>query len=152
MKHIISRVLIGTAVLVLATMAAGAEEVPDTVTTTIEARAPATGAPLQPDDARLVDLVRLIKSGISESIIAEQVRQSDPPFNLSVKDLLYLKQNGVQESTIGALMATGAGTRRQRHKRPRPLRPPAPESDLRRLVLVRPSPEEGPAGSAGHAG
>jgi len=85
--------------------------VPETVITAIEARVAALmpPVPLQPDDPRLVDLVRLIKSGISESIIAEQVRQSRPAFNLSVTDLLYLKQNGVLESIIGALMATGAG-------------------------------------------
>jgi hypothetical protein len=65
--------------------------------------------PLQPDDGRLVDLVRLINSGMSDSIIAEQVRQSGQTYNLSVNDLLYLKQNGVQESTIAALMATPAG-------------------------------------------
>jgi hypothetical protein len=87
--------------------------VPETVIATLEARvtAPTPPAiPLQPDDRRLVDLVRLIKSGISESIIAEQLRHSDPAFNLSVPDLLYLKQNGVLESIIGALMATRAGT------------------------------------------
>ena len=157
MKRAIVRVLLGTALLALATVAAGAEEltvnsiliahragatadgiiavvsnpvntiamtvgdlvtlraagVPETVITAIEARVAAPTPPLvpfQPDDPRLVDLVRLIKSGISESIIAEQVRQSRPAFNLSVTDLLYLKQNGVLESIIGALMATGAGT------------------------------------------
>lgn len=66
-------------------------------------------ASLQPDDARLVDLVRLINSGMSDAIIAEQVRQSGESYNLAVNDLLYLKQNGVQESTIAALMATPAG-------------------------------------------
>ena len=34
-----------------------------------------TPVPLVPDDARLVDLVRLSKSGISESIVAEQVKE-----------------------------------------------------------------------------
>jgi len=87
--------------------------VPETVITAIQARvamATPPPVPLQPDDPRLVNLVRLIKSGISESIIAEQVRQSDPAFNLSVTDLLYLKQNGVLESIIGALMANRTGT------------------------------------------
>lgn len=86
--------------------------VPATVIAAIEARIAAPTPPpipLQPDDPRLVDLVRLIQSGISESIIAEQVRTSDPAFNLSVTDLLYLKQNGVLESIIGALMAARAG-------------------------------------------
>jgi hypothetical protein len=45
---------------------------------------------------------------MSESIIGEQVRQSGQVYNLSVNDLLYLKQSGAQESMIAALMATGA--------------------------------------------
>jgi hypothetical protein len=157
MKSANVRYLLGTALLVLATATAGAEEVtvnsiliahragataggiiavvsnpantiamtagdlvtlraagvPETVITAINARVVALSPqpiPLQPDDPRLVDLVRLVKSGMSESIIAEQVRQSDPAFNLSVADLLYLKQNGVLESIIGALMATRAAT------------------------------------------
>jgi hypothetical protein len=46
------------------------------------ARVPApasTPEPLVPDDPRLVDLVRLTKSGISESIVAEQVKQDGRP-------------------------------------------------------------------------
>jgi len=67
----------------------------------------AAGAParLQPDDARLVEFVRLIKSGMSESIIAEQVKQSGQTYDLSVNDLLYLQQNDARDSTIAALMA-----------------------------------------------
>ena len=82
------------------------------VISAVWARVPApvpTPVPLVPDDARLVDLVRLIKSGISESIVAEQVKQAGQPYNLSVNDLLYLKQNGVMETTIGALMASRTG-------------------------------------------
>lgn len=69
---------------------------------------PPTPEPLVPDDARLVNLVSLIKSGISESIVAEQVKQDARPYDLSVNDLLYLKQNDVLETTIVALMAKGA--------------------------------------------
>jgi len=54
--------------------------------------------------------VRLSQSGISETIVVEQVRQSGRAFNLSVTDLLYLKQNGIPESMIGSLMATQDGT------------------------------------------
>ena len=63
---------------------------------------------VEPDDARLVDVVRLIESGVSGSVIAEQVRQSGRDYKLSVNDLLYLQQNGARESTIAALMATDA--------------------------------------------
>lgn len=68
-----------------------------------------TPTPIVPDDARLVDLVRLVNSGISESIVAEQVRQAAQPYHLSVNDLIYLKQNRVMETTIAALMAKRAG-------------------------------------------
>jgi hypothetical protein len=37
------------------------------------------------------------------------VRRSGQAYNLSFNDLLYLKQNGAQETTIAALMATGTG-------------------------------------------
>src|SRR5512140_571057 len=52
--------------------------VSERVIAAICARLPEPNAtvPLQPDDARLVDLVRLIKSGIAESIVAQQVSQS----------------------------------------------------------------------------
>ena len=83
--------------------------VPENVITVIWAFLP-TPAPapalLQPDDSRLVDVVRLINTGTSEQNIAEQVRQSGMAYNLSVNDLVYLKQNGARESTIAALLAT----------------------------------------------
>jgi len=63
-------------------------------------------APVAPDDARLADVVRIVKSGISESLIAEQIRQSGLAYKLTMNDLLYLKQNGVQDSVISALLAT----------------------------------------------
>lgn len=67
--------------------------------------APAAAA-VAPDDSRLADIVRIVKSGISESLIAEQIKQSGNTYKLSMNDLLYLKQNGVQDSVISALLAT----------------------------------------------
>lgn len=157
MKHTVIGNLLGAALLALAAVAAGAEEltvnsiltvqrsgapadiiigmvnnpdntiamtagdlvalrnagVPESVISAIWAHIPEpapAAVPLEPNDARLVDLVRLIRSGMSESIIAEQLRQSGQAYNLSVNDLLYLKQNGARESTIAALMATRPGT------------------------------------------
>jgi hypothetical protein len=87
--------------------------VPETVIAAIQQRianqaAPvaATPAPVAPDDARLTDVVRIAKSGISESLIAEQIKQSGVSYKLSMNDLLYLKQNSVQDSVISALLAT----------------------------------------------
>lgn len=70
------------------------------------APAVATPAPVAPDDTRLMDVVRIVKSGISESLIAEQIKQSGVAYKLSMNDLLYLKQNSVQDSVISALLAT----------------------------------------------
>ena len=86
--------------------------VPESVIVALWAHIPAPKAPsaaLRPDDARLVDIVRLIESGMSESIIVEQVRQSSDAYTLSVNDLLYLKENSARESIIEALMTSGAG-------------------------------------------
>lgn len=109
----------------LATLrAAGVSE---QVISALQARIPIPApapAPMQPDDARLVDMVRLIKAGISESIIAEQIRQSGQAYNLSVNDLLYLKENGIQESIIKELM-TAHGTA-PAPSEPRLAAPPAP--------------------------
>jgi hypothetical protein len=63
--------------------------------------------PLLPDDSRLLEIVRLVKSGIPEAIILEQVERSGQVFDLSENDVLYLRRNGVPETTIGALLATG---------------------------------------------
>ena len=65
-----------------------------------------TPPPAAPDDARLADVVKIVKSGISESLIAEQIKQSGNAYKLTMNDLLYLKQNGVQDSVISALLAT----------------------------------------------
>jgi hypothetical protein len=93
MKSAILGVFLVAVPLMLGTMAAGAEPT----------------APLRPDDARLIDLVQLIEARISEPIIAEQIRQSGRTYNLSVDDLLYLRENGAGDSTIAALMETHAG-------------------------------------------
>lgn len=86
--------------------------VPEPVIAAIQQRianvAPAasTPPPAVPDDARLTDVVKISKSGISESLIAEQIKQSGVAYKLSMNDLLYLKQNSVQDSVISALLAT----------------------------------------------
>lgn len=104
-----SIVLLGIVWLALAAVPVGAQELTKATVS------------LQPDDARLVDLVRLIGTGISESILAEQVQRSDQTYALSVNDVLYLKEHGAKDSTIAALMATRAGS---------PAAPPAAPSEL----------------------
>ena len=92
---------------------------------------PPEKAALQPDDLRLVDVVSLVSSGMSEGIVNDQIRQSKEAYDLSVADLLYLKQNGVEESTIAALMATSAGPPEE------PTMAPLAELAFDNLVLVK---------------
>jgi len=81
--------------------------VPDAVIQALVARAPqptAAPPPVQPDNPNLVTLVRLVKSGLSEKIIADQIRENGVIAKPTVNDLLYLKENGIQEVIIVALM------------------------------------------------
>ena len=119
MKGSIVQSLIGTVLLVLAMAPLSRAEstaISDlTESGTVAAIEPRVeepvpqAVPIAPDDPRLVDLVRMVKSGLSESIIAEQLGQSGEAFSLSVNDLLYLKQNGVPESIIRTLMSPRGG-------------------------------------------
>jgi hypothetical protein len=79
-----------------------------------------TAPPVRPDDARLADVVRTTRSGLSVELVAEQVRQSGHRYTLTVNDLIYLKENRVADAVIFALLATG-GT-----PTPPPSTPPAP--------------------------
>jgi len=81
--------------------------VPESVIQAMIARAPQptpTPMPAQPDNPKLVDLVRLVKSGLSEKIIADQIRQNGVDAKPTINDLVYLKENGIQEVIIVALM------------------------------------------------
>jgi len=85
--------------------------VPESVISALMARAPMpspTPAPSRPDDPRLIDLVRLVKAGLSESLIAEQVKHSTERYQMTVNDLVYLKENQVPEAVIAALLASTA--------------------------------------------
>lgn len=81
--------------------------VPESVIQAMIARAPQptpTPVPAQPDNPTLIDLVRLVKSGLSEKIIADQIRQNGVDSKPTINDLVYLKENGIQEVIIVALM------------------------------------------------
>lgn len=110
--------------------------VAEAVLTALQARMPAptpTPVPLQPDDARLVDLVALIKTGLSEALVIEHIKQSGHSYSLTVNDLRYLKQFGVQESIISALMASahaGSQPRPAAVKAPTASEPPKPPQEL----------------------
>jgi len=104
--------------------------VPEIVIAAIQQKIGATAATAQPDDTRLADIVKIVKSGISESLIAEQIKQSGLTYKLTMNDLLYLKQNGVQDSVISALLATKEAEAKKAAA------PPA-ETVFSELLLVR---------------
>ena len=83
--------------------------VPDAVVRALAARhaapSPTPAAPAtKPDDPRLEDVVRLVRSGLAETLVCEQVRRSGRRPPLTANDLVYLKERGVPESAIAALM------------------------------------------------
>jgi len=119
--------------------------VPESVIQAMIARAPQptpTPIPAQPDNPTLVDLVRLVKSGLSEKIIADQIRQNGIDAKPTINDLVYLKENGIQEVIIVALMeaplkAEAEATRRAEVAvtiEPTPTPTPEPEPIFEGLV------------------
>ncbi len=79
----------------------------------VQAVAPA----IQPDNPNMVLLVKAIKAGTSESLIAEQINKTGVAQRPSMTDVIYLKENKVSDAVIKALMdapllsATGTVTR-----------------------------------------
>ena len=62
----------------------------------------------KPDDARLEDVVRLEKAGLSEKLVCEQIRRSGLLYALSANDIVFLKEHNVPEIVIAMLIGTGA--------------------------------------------
>ena len=124
--------------------------VPAEAIAALQARMPvptAAPAPARPDDARLTDVVRLVKSGLSETLIIDQIKSTSQSFDLSVNDLVYLKENAVSEpvikellaskakatgGTVAPVAATGAAATAA-------MAPPATEVTIENLVLVKPT-------------
>ena len=67
-----------------------------------------TPAPVHPDDPRLAELVRLVGSGLSVELVAEQVRRSGLRFAPTVNDLVYLRQSNVPDAVIIAVLESNA--------------------------------------------
>jgi hypothetical protein len=66
-----------------------------------------TATPARPDDQHLVEVVRMVNSGLSAELVAEQMRRSGQRYALTVNDLIYLKENKVADLVIVALLASG---------------------------------------------
>lgn len=129
------RTILATAVASLTLISVLSAQETSPPPTPVPAQAPSP--PLQPDDARLAQIVDLVRAGLSESLIAEHVAGIQPGFHLSTRDLLYLKQNGVPESIIAALMNSAKTVPASAPAvAPTPSPPPAPEPVLEAAGLV----------------
>ncbi len=86
-----------------------AAKVPEAVVAALLAKAPlasasAAAAPLQPDNPRLLMLVKAVQAGTSESLLIDQIKQTGVIQRPSMNDLIYMKENKVPEGIIRALM------------------------------------------------
>ena len=86
-------------------------DLPEEVVTAVKLRrlelerteAVSTG-PTEPDDKRLVDVVRLVTAGVSEKVIVGQAQRNEQGYDLTTNDLIYLKESGVPRPVIAALL------------------------------------------------
>ncbi|MBZ5589610.1 MAG: hypothetical protein LAO05_13700 [Acidobacteriia bacterium] len=126
-----------------------AANVPEAVVHALMAKAssPApTPMPPTPDNPKLVDVVRMVKSGLSEPVVLEQLRRSGEAFQLTSNDVVYLKNAGVPESVIAFLVTN----KNFPLTTPTPTTPPAPtltptptpepkETTIEGIVLYKPT-------------
>lgn len=88
-----------------------AEGVPESVILAMQARAVPAPQPLQPDNPNLTKVVKLVQSGVTESLLIDLIAQGQPVAALSHGDIIYLKDNRVPDAVIAALMANSAAQR-----------------------------------------
>lgn len=84
--------------------------VPETVITAMQAKALPAPAPFQPDNPNLSKVVKLVQSGVTESLLIDLIKQSPDVKPLSHNDLIYLKENRVPDAVVAAYMSAAAGT------------------------------------------
>jgi len=84
----------------------------------------------KPDDGRLEDVIRLVRAGVSEKLVCDRIRQSGQRYAPSANDIVFLKEHGVPETVIAALMETSAPPTPSpiptTGPTPRPAAPPTP--------------------------
>jgi hypothetical protein len=82
--------------------------IPETVITALQAKALPAPLPLQPDNPNLTKVVKLVQSGVTESLLIDLIKQSPDVKPLSPNDLIYLKENRVPDAVVAAWMSTAA--------------------------------------------
>jgi hypothetical protein len=64
--------------------------------------------PARPDDPRLMEVVRLVGSGLSAELVVEQVRRAGQRYAPTVNDLVYLKKSNVPDAVILAVLESSS--------------------------------------------
>ena len=85
--------------------------VPDTVIAAMQAKAMPAPQPVQPDNPALVKVVKLVQSGVTESLLIDLIKQSPDVLPLTPGDIIYLKENRVPDAVVASLMANTAASR-----------------------------------------
>ncbi len=73
-------------------------------------RAERTLPPLKPE---LAEVVKLVESGAGEEVVRAYVSASNVPYDLSLEEIVYLRDIGVPDSVIAAMMRRGGELRAQ---------------------------------------
>ena len=73
------------------------------------APAPAPKRAAAPKAASPVDsVIQLVKAGMSDDLIVKSLKKTNKPADLSPADMVKLKQAGLSEAVIGAMVQAGA--------------------------------------------
>lgn len=78
--------------------------VPEAVITAMQAKAQPAPQPLKPDHPEMEKVVKLVQSGVTETLIIDLIKQTPNSPQLTHGDLIYLKENRVPDAVIAALM------------------------------------------------
>lgn len=85
--------------------------VPEAVITAMQARAMPAPQPIQPDNPALAKVVKLVQSGVTETLLIDLIKQAPAVEPVTSGDIIYLKENRVPDAVVAALMANTAAAR-----------------------------------------
>jgi hypothetical protein len=86
----------------------------------------------------LAQVVKLTQSGVSEDVITAYVNNSGSPFNLNSDQIIYLKDIGVPDTTVQAMIQRDQALQSQMASQPQPA--PAPDTTVVATTDVAPPP------------
>jgi hypothetical protein len=85
--------------------------VPDMVIAAMQSKAVPAPQPIQPDNPNLTKVVKLVQSGVTETLLIDLIKQAPDVEPITHGDIIYLKENRVPDAVVAALMANTAAAR-----------------------------------------